>query len=313
MDDPHPLGRYLGCYHRVAVTGPVGATVTEVEFDMIDFFRTKVDAYVADTGRTLRAVDTPHAPKLDTKAFDTAVGTPGELTAKQCASHLMGSLYGARMANPALSVAITRLASHISNWTAECDRRLERLFAYLKSNVSMVLSGSLGEEDAPNVLLRFWPDANLNGDEFHTKSTSGHFLELAGEHSGRGFPLSWGAKKQKGSASSTQDAETTSMAVGAREELIPVQELVELVLGRPVPAVIGEDNTSTITAVRKGYSPHLRHLLRMQRVSLGQLHELITDEPPDGSGPITLEPAPTKATCSRNHCRLRTSSRRSRV
>ena len=59
-------------------------------------------------------------------------------------------------------------------------------------------------------------------------------------------------------------------------------------------AEIGEDNTSTIAAVRKGYSPHLRHLLRMQRVSLGSLHDLITEDPPQGSGEIVLLHRETK-------------------
>ena len=60
---------------------------------------------------------------------------------------------------------------------------------------------------------------------------------------------------------------------------MPVQGLIEMILGRPVVCEIGEDNSATIAAVRKGYSPHLRHLLRQQRCSLGQTQELITDEP----------------------------------
>ena len=76
----------------------------------------------------------------------------------------MDSLDGARMAHPGISVAITRLASHITTWNKECDRRLERIFSYLASNPDLVLSGCLSEEDKPNVKLRFWPDAALSGD-----------------------------------------------------------------------------------------------------------------------------------------------------
>ena len=56
------------------------------------------------------------------------------------------------------------------------------------------------------------------------------------------MPLAWFAKKQKGSAAHTQEAEIVSMAVGAREEAIPIQALLELVLGRPVHTEIGEDS-----------------------------------------------------------------------
>ena len=77
-------------------------------------------------------------------------------------------------------MVITRLASHIITWKKECGRRLEHLFSYLWTNSEMVLSGSLSEEDLPDIVLRFWPDADLSGDEFHTKSTSGFWIELAG-------------------------------------------------------------------------------------------------------------------------------------
>ena len=180
----------------------------------------------------------------------------------------MGSLYGARMAHPGVSVAITRLAAHITKWNKECDRRLERMFSYLETHSELVLSGCLSEEDSPHAVLRFWPDADLNGDEFHTKSTSGCWVELAGQD-GRAFPLAWFAKKQHGSAGSTTEAETVSMAIGAREEAIPLQALCELALDRPVEAIVGEDNEATIKAVEKGYSPALRHLPRQQLCSLG--------------------------------------------
>ena len=179
MEEPHPLGRYLGVERRTKISGTPGKRTTEAEFDMIAFFKAKVDAYVNDSQRTLGTVDSPHVPKLDNATFEANLEREGELTARQCASHFVGCLYGARMAHPAISVAITRLASHITTWSAECDRRLERLFAYLATHPAMVLPGCLSEEDRPHTSIKFWPDADLNGDEFHTKSTSGCWIELA--------------------------------------------------------------------------------------------------------------------------------------
>ena len=118
----------------------------------------------------------------------------------------MGYIYGARVAHPEITVAITRLASHITTWSAECDIRLERMFAYLATHPDVVLSGRLSEEDSAHATLKFWPDADLNGDEFHTKSTSGCWVKLAGLD-GRAWPLAWFAKRQRDSATSTTEAE----------------------------------------------------------------------------------------------------------
>ena len=71
-------------------------------------------------------------------------------------------------------------------------------------------------------------------------------------------------------AAHTQEAEIVSAATSLRAELIPLQQLLQLLLGRPVNAVIHEDNEACITAIRKGYSPTLRHILRTQRILLAR-------------------------------------------
>ena len=103
---------------------------------------------------TLRAADTPHVPKVDAKTFEKNLETPGYLNQRQCASHLMGALYGARMAHPGLSTAIARLTSHIIVWNAECERRLVRMFAHVETNPELVLSGRLGEQDLSSAFIR---------------------------------------------------------------------------------------------------------------------------------------------------------------
>ena len=42
MEEPHPLGRYLGVQHRIVISGPPGKRVTETEFDMIEIFKATV-------------------------------------------------------------------------------------------------------------------------------------------------------------------------------------------------------------------------------------------------------------------------------
>lgn len=190
MEDPHPLGQYLGVSHRIQATGPLGRQLTEVESDMVDLFKSKVMAYQSDIGCTF------HAPKVDNATFERNLDIAGALDAKQCASHLMGRLYGARMARPGVSVAITGFASRITTWNKECDRRLEHLFSYLRSSEDVVPPGSLSEVDLPDMVLRFLLDADLNGDEFHTKSTYGCWVELAGQD-GRAFPLACSPRNKR--------------------------------------------------------------------------------------------------------------------
>ena len=107
------------------------------------------------------------------------------------------------------------------------------------------------------------------------------------------MPVAWGARKQPKSANHTQEAEVVSMSEGLRNEALPVQALLQTVLQRPVALRIREDNEATITAVRKGYSPRMRYLLRTHRIALGTLKELTTEEPESGEGRVTLEHWPT--------------------
>ena len=53
-----------------------------------------------------------------------------------------------------------------------------------------------------------------------------------------------------------------------------MQTLWSVMLGRPVDAVLNEDNQSTISVIKAGYSPQLRYLSKHHRVSLGLVNEL---------------------------------------
>ena len=56
-----------------------------------------------------------------------------------------------------------------------------------------------------------------------------------------------------------------------------------------------EDNSATIVAINKGYSPTLRHLPRTQRIALGFLHDTLSPDSDDElglhehEGPLTVE------------------------
>ena len=66
------------------------------------------------------------------------------------------------------------------------------------------------------------------------------------------------------------------MTTGARTELLPALDLLEVLLGEGyICPVVLEDNEATEAIARKGYSPALRHLNRTQRIAIGWIHELV--------------------------------------
>ena len=58
---------------------------------------------------------------------------------------------------------------------------------------------------------------------------------------------------------------------------LPLADLLEFLLQRPVIMEVMEDNTCAIGAAKEGYSPKLRHLQRKRRISLSWLAEVFED------------------------------------
>ncbi len=85
-----------------------------------------------------------------------------------------------------------------------------------------------------------WPDADLNGDVLSSESTSGEFIEIAGPD-GRAMPIARVSQRQTSTVLRTQEAETVCVASFFKNEAIPSQNLMQQILGRPMPINIMED------------------------------------------------------------------------
>ena len=125
--------------------------------------------------------------------------------------------------------------------------------------------------------LWVWTDADWNGDPNSSRSTSGLFVELASPTPGRTFPLVWRSVLQTTTGSSSAETETVSLSAGLRQEGLPIQELLEVLIGKRLRIKCRVDNTQAIAAAKKGYSKRLRHLSRTQRVSIGVLNDMVED------------------------------------
>ncbi len=167
------------------------------------------------------------------------------------------------------------------------------MYCYIHSSVDKKLVGKLSYKPNETYFLNYWPDADLCGNPFTDKSTSGMWLELC-DGSDNSFPIMWQTKKQTATAQHTCEAETCSAACGLKSEAIPAQMLLSIIFQKPIAIKLQEDNAACIIAMKKGYSPAMRYLRRSQKTSLGLLHDL-TEAPRDPTvGDIKVSKADTK-------------------
>ena len=69
-----------------------------------------------------------------------------------------------------------------------------------------------------------------------------------------------------------------SLATALKSEVLPMLELLEQALCRPVKLRCLDDNTQCLQAAETGYSAALRHLPRTERISIGVVHESFSDK-----------------------------------
>ena len=82
---------------------------------------------------------------------------------------------------------------------------------------------------------------------------------------------------QTATSSSSAESETVSASVAIRSAALPIQALLEDMLGITIPIACKIDNTQAIAAINNGYSKKVRHLTRTHRVSIGTMHEIAGD------------------------------------
>jgi hypothetical protein len=269
LEDPVPLSRFLGCNHHQSTEG----NKQTIAFEMAEYIDQAIEKYEALAGaRPLKKVTTPFLPEGSLPQCDDEVR--GELASDACGV-LMKNLYAARLSRPDLLKPINELAKSVTKWTRNHDRQLWRLMCYMKTTRNFQLKGVVSNKPE-DVRLELFVDSDFAGETKDAKSTSGAWLRLTGTHTS--FPLMWSSKRQTSVSRSTTEAEVIAMASAVFGEAIPVLQLWETVLGRPVDLIIHEDNQATIQVVERGYSSKLRHITRTHKVNLASLRELLQEK-----------------------------------
>jgi len=188
----------------------------------------------------------------------------------------MGLLYGARMARCDLLHSISVLSSRFVNWTIQCDEMCHQLYSYVAATVDLVQKGRIGIGTSDSLRVVAYPDADLGGDAFSSRSTTGGCLCVEDQQGGAMLISAW-SKRQPSSATSTAESEMTSMAYCTKMHVVPTQSFLDEVLMRTVYALVLEDNTSVIAILACGYSLALRCLAKHTRLNIGALSELYSD------------------------------------
>eukprot|EP00971_Amphidinium_carterae_P349606 6491104-Amphidinium_carterae.1 len=268
-DPAGPLERYLGANHVLSSKGKQHT----MSVHMKGYIDAAVQRFTTEWGGTLQKVRSPYLGEDEVECEGEPKFSPS------ASSHIATLLFLARVCRPDLLVAVCRLAKKVSKWEAIDDKKLVRLFAYLRSSRDLVVN--FGMREGSDFHLAIWSDADLAGDAEDTKSTSGAWVELL-DQDGNSWPISWLSKKQGASAYATCESETIALNTALREEGIPILDLLCSITGREVKMVCYEDNEQTISAVKRGYSKKLRHLPRVHKISVGILHELLGGDNPVG-------------------------------
>ncbi len=213
-------------------------------------------------------------------------GEPRGVLGNEAAKVLMKVLYAARMARPDLLRATGVLASNITKWSKTHDKMLHRLMCYIKSSLDLKMIGWVGD-DAADVWLSLYSDADFAGSADHTKSTSGVWFRATGPYTS--YPLSAISKKQQATSHSTPEAEIVAAALALRSEGLPALQLWETILERRVHLAFLEDNQTALRIMQTGKSNALRHLTRTHNISINWLHERHNDKEYVGTYCLTTE------------------------
>ena len=150
----------------------------------------------------------------------------GELS-QVCQKIVMKCLYLARIGRPDILYAINVLARCMTKWTRACDKRLERLIAYIHKTNNHVQHCFVGDK-AEDCKLGLFCDASFAADLMDSKSTTGALMCVFGPSTF--VPITWVCKKQGAVSHSSTEAEVIALDAALRLEGLSALMLWDIVI-----------------------------------------------------------------------------------
>ena len=151
MGKVEEVGLYLGCKHKIynAVSPYTGKPVNVMEYDMSEFLQDCVRVYKKLTGVSkLRKAPTPfYSDSIHAASGgDDAEKYEGKPLTGNASKVLMKVLYAARMARFDLLRPVGYLASMVTKWDSDCDRKLYRMMCYIESSLELRMVSWVGDK-----------------------------------------------------------------------------------------------------------------------------------------------------------------------
>ena len=131
---------------------------------------------------------------------------------------LMKILYAARLCCFDLLRAVCHLATVVTKWTSECDRKLYRLVCYITSSKHLRMIGWVGD-GLSTLQPHLFADADLAGCTATQRSTSGYHCAVRGPNTC--FPIAGVSRRQTCVSHSTPEAEIVSADLALRHCGLP--------------------------------------------------------------------------------------------
>ncbi len=131
-------------------------------------------------------------------------------------------LYAVRVTRFDLLRPIGSFATRITKWDTICDQKLHRLMEYVFSTVAWRQVGYVGDA-LSRLSLELFVDADFSNQNTNNKSTSGLLLRAKGKRSN--FPLTAQSRRQPYVSVSTWEAELVAIALGLKNEGLPILSL----------------------------------------------------------------------------------------
>ena len=264
LDPPTEFGRVLGRDHRLVQFEEPRALTLECS----DFACQCVSLYEEISGIKAKPFRTPNCDEGSLIASNDE--TRGQLSSI-AARLVMKLMWLCRIGRPDIMIGVVQCAKHVTCWSLNDDKRVQRIVGYLKSTSDYAHVMKIN--DPPSGLsLSLYCDADFGGDLKDMKSTSGFVIAIEGSNP---FALlGWGSKKQKAVSRSTTESEFVSLSSALFQEAIPLLEVWQHLIPS-IGLVIHEDNTACIAIIQKGYSPKLRSLSKTHRINVASTCETV--------------------------------------
>ncbi len=271
LDNPTPLGDYLGCGQFPLHVPPEEAQRRlEQAYPLVEGHKDEDSKGLRRPRRPAKAAMTCSAstssawtctaielanvekssvkkvatPSLDDHAIKPEeFELPGRLQ-KEAARIVMKMLYGARLVRYDLLWPICSIAREVSRWNVACGRRLRRLICYLHHTWNHSLESFVGDTaDQCHVLL--FTDADFAGDVRTSKSTSGSYIAIVGPNAFG--PIAALCKKQTCVPQSSNESEIVAAEYAVRTEGLRIFTFWE-----HVTHIFGAQTANNTTTSTKG-------------------------------------------------------------